>query len=123
MCIRDSSITHPSKGPGLVIAVNTLFGRGYAHVFFQRTKETLTLPVDDLVICEPPEVRLQKGLYSSADRFLLRLLLEKIRDLKSGTEPVSYTHLDVYKRQDRACTNNTREFRRQVCNSYGCCGE
>lgn len=51
-----------SKGPGLVIAVKTIFGREYVDVYFEKTREKLTVPADDLVICEPPEVKLQKGL-------------------------------------------------------------
>jgi superfamily II DNA or RNA helicase len=79
------SNTHPSKGSGLVIAVKTIFGREYVDVFFEKTREKLIVPADDLVICEPPEVKLEKGLFSSADRFLLRLLMERIRELKSGS--------------------------------------
>ncbi len=80
------STNYPSLGPGLVITTKTIFGREYADVFFEKTKEKLTVPVDDLVVCDPPDIKLQKGIYSSAGRFLLRLLLEKIHAQKSRAE-------------------------------------
>ena len=60
---------HSAKGPGLVIATKTVFSREYVDVFFEKTREKLTVPADDLVACEPPEVKLEKGLFSSEARF------------------------------------------------------
>ena len=37
--------------------------------------------------------------YTNADRILPRELLDAIQQYADGVYPVSYTHLDVYKRQ------------------------
>ena len=34
---------------------------------------------------------------------------------KTGINPVSYTHLDVYKRQAQACCSRYRRYRRRRC--------
>lgn len=79
-----ASTTHPSKGPGLVVGVKAILGRKYVDVFFEKPKEKLTVQVEDLVLCRSPEEKITQGLFSDAGRFLLRLMLEQIRELNSA---------------------------------------
>lgn len=85
------STTHPAKGPGLVVGLKAIFGWDYVDVFFEKTKEKLTIPAEELVVCRSPEEKLQQGLFSDAGRFMLRLMLEQIRELNSLKDILSVT--------------------------------
>jgi len=74
-----TSTTHHGKGTGTVISVSEVFGETYADVFFEKTKEKLTLPVSDLKVQDTPEAAFSAGRFVSADRFFLRLLKDQIQ--------------------------------------------
>ena len=46
---------------------------------------------------------------------LERLGLEKDKYILLSAHPVSYTHLDVYKRQEDACRNRAKRFNQNAC--------
>lgn len=73
------SKTYADKGTGSVIKVQSIFGNTYAEVFFERTREKITLPLLDLEICDTPEAAIKSGKFSPSRVFLLRLLKDQIK--------------------------------------------
>lgn len=71
----------PEKGIGTVISVQKVFNESYIDVFFEKTKEKLTILQDDLISFDPPEVKIKNKVFSGASYFLLRLLNDQIKTL------------------------------------------
>ena len=57
------------------------------------------------------------GHNAFVDRLVAKGLLD-VSAIRGGWEPVSYTHLDVYKRQEYILIMVTHDF--SVCHRYGC---
>ena len=68
----------PSKGIGTIVGLQEVFGEGYADVFFDRTKEKITLPVSELSTLLSPELKFNAQEFSSARMFSLKLLKSQI---------------------------------------------
>lgn len=71
---RNSS----SKGTGTIVRLQDVFGEKYADVFFDRTKEKITLPVSELSTLLSPELKFNAQEFSSARMFSLKLLKSQI---------------------------------------------
>jgi len=76
---RVRSTIHPEKGVGVVLGAEKFFDEVYVDVFFEKTVERRTLSFSDLVAFREPPENMRAGRYSPAPRFILRLLVEKIR--------------------------------------------
>lgn len=72
------SSTYEEKGAGTVLVTREVFGQVYADVFFEGTREILTLPASDLSGVRTPEEKFRVGEFSSASKFMLRLLKDHI---------------------------------------------
>lgn len=72
------SSTYEEKGAGTVLVTRKVFGQEYADVFFEGTREKLTLPVSDLSGVRAPEEKFREGEFSPASKFMLRLLKDHI---------------------------------------------
>lgn len=68
----------PSKGTGTIVGLQEVFGEGYADVFFDKTKEKITLPVSKLSTLLSPELKFNAKEFSSARLFTLKLLKNQI---------------------------------------------
>jgi len=73
-----TSITYLNKGTGIVVNICEVFGEGYADVFFDKTKEKITLPVSELSTLLSPELKFNAQEFSSARMFTLKLLKDQI---------------------------------------------
>lgn len=73
-----TSITYLNKGTGTVVNICEVFGEGYADVFFDKTKEKITLPVSELSTLLSPELKFNAQEFSSARMFTLKLLKDQI---------------------------------------------
>lgn len=73
----------PKKGIGTVISIQKIFNQSYVDVFFEKTKEKLTLLQDEVTPFDSPEVKIKNKIFSSANYFLLRLLKDQIKALVS----------------------------------------
>lgn len=80
MKIGDTVIssTYEEKGAGTVLVTREVFGQVYAEVFFEGTREKLTLPVADLSGRRSPEEKFRAGEFSPASRFMLRWVKDRI---------------------------------------------
>jgi SNF2 family DNA or RNA helicase len=67
-----------SKGTGTVVGLQEVFGEDYADVFFDRTKEKITLPVSQLSSLLPPKLKFKAQQFSSSSLFMLRFLKDQI---------------------------------------------
>lgn len=67
-----------SKGTGTIVGLQQVFGKEYADVFFDRTKEKITLPVSELSTLLSPELKFNSKEFSSAGMFTLKLLKDQI---------------------------------------------
>lgn len=72
------SSTYEEKGAGTVLMTREVFGQEYADIFFEGTREKLTLPVSDLSGVRTPEEKFRTGEFSPASKFMLRLLKDHI---------------------------------------------
>jgi len=72
------SNTYEEKGAGTVLVTREVFGHKYADVFFEGTREKLTLPVSDLSGVREPEAKFRAGEFYPASKFMLRLLKDQI---------------------------------------------
>ncbi len=77
------SKTYPEKGLGISIDVKSFAGKDQVLVFFERNREKLLLPGQDLVALGTPEDKLREASFSSADKFSLRFLLEQEKARKT----------------------------------------
>jgi len=68
----------PSKGTGTIVGLQEVFGERYADIFFDRTKEKITLPISQLSSLLPPELKYNAQDFSSARMFTLRLIKDQI---------------------------------------------
>ena len=73
-----TTTTYPNKGPGKVINISEVFGEKYADIFFDKTKEKITLPLSELNSLLPPELKFKTKEFSSTSMFMLRLLKDRI---------------------------------------------
>jgi len=73
-----TSTTYLNKGTGTVVNVREVFSEKYADVFFDRTKEKITLPVSELSTLLSPELKFNAKEFSSARIFTLKLLKNQI---------------------------------------------
>lgn len=73
-----SSQNSPSKGTGTIVGLQEVFSEKYADVFFDRTKEKITLPVSELSTLLSPELKFNAKEFSSARIFTLKLLKNQI---------------------------------------------
>jgi len=73
-----TSTIHLNKGTGTVVNVMEVFSEKYADVFFDRTKEKITLPVSELSTLLSPELKFNAKEFSSARLFTLKLLKNQI---------------------------------------------
>lgn len=71
----------PEKGIGTVINIQKVFNESYIDVFFEKTKEKLTLLQNELIPFTPPEVKIKNKVFSNSSHFLLRLLKDQIKTL------------------------------------------
>jgi len=80
------SKTYPDKGPGITIDVKSFAGKDQVLVFFEKSREKLLLPGQDLVTLGSPEDKIREECYSPASSFYLRFLLEqeKARKTREG---------------------------------------
>jgi len=80
MKIGDTVLSsiYEEKGAGTVLVTREVFGQEYADVFFEGTREKLTLPVSDLSGIRAPEAKFRAGEFSPASKFMLRLLKDQI---------------------------------------------
>ncbi len=78
---KVKSLTFPEKGMGTIIGAQSVFNRSYIDVFFEKTKEKLTFPQEELIVFDPPELKIKNKVYSNASLFMLRLLKEQIKTL------------------------------------------
>lgn len=78
---KVKSVTFPEKGMGTIIGTRTIFNRGYADVFFEKTKEKLPFPQEELIVLDPPDIKIKNKAYSNASLFMLRFLKEQIKTL------------------------------------------
>ncbi|NPV81511.1 MAG: DEAD/DEAH box helicase [Firmicutes bacterium] len=78
------STAYPEKGTGVVLGSEEFFGQTYADVFFEKTRERLTLPLADLSPVQDPLAKTEAGSFSTASRFRLRWLVGEIRAENSG---------------------------------------
>ncbi|TYL08304.1 RNA polymerase-associated protein RapA [Moorella thermoacetica] len=78
------STIYPEKGIGLVLGNEEFFDQVYVHVFFEKTRERLTLPLADLSPLHDPLAKMEAGSFSTASRFQLRWLVEQILAENSG---------------------------------------
>lgn len=69
-----TSTAYSNKGIGTVVNVREVFSEKYADVFFDRTKENITLPVSELSSLLSPELKFNSKEFSSARLFTLKLL-------------------------------------------------
>jgi len=69
-----TSTIYSNKGTGTVVNVMEVFSEKYANVFFDRTKEKITLPVSELSTLLSPELKFNAKEFSSARLFTLKLL-------------------------------------------------
>jgi len=69
---------NPSKGTGTIVGLQEVFGEKYADIFFDKTKEKITLPLSELNSLLPPELKFNEKEFSSAGMFMLRLLKDRI---------------------------------------------
>jgi len=73
-----TSTIHLNKGTGTVVNVMEIFSEKYADVFFDRTKEKITISVSELSTLLPPELKFNAKEFSSARLFTLKLLKNQI---------------------------------------------
>ena len=73
-----TSTIYSNKGTGTVVNVMEVFSEKYANVFFDRTKEKITLPVSELSTLLSPELKFNAKEFSSARLFTLKLLKNQI---------------------------------------------
>ena len=73
-----TSTAYSNKGIGTVVNVREVFSEKYADVFFDRTKEKITLPVSELSTLLSPELKFNAKEFSSARMFTLKLLKDQI---------------------------------------------
>lgn len=78
------STAYREKGTAVVLGTEEFFDQVYVHVFFERTRERLILPLADLSPVLDPLAKMEAGNFSAAARFRLRWLVEQIRAENSG---------------------------------------
>ncbi len=77
------SKAYPEKRTGRIVEIKQFAGMSQALVFFEKDKKNLLLPGSDLISLENPQDKIRQGRYSKANRFYLRLLLERIKARKT----------------------------------------
>ncbi|HHY32852.1 MAG TPA: DEAD/DEAH box helicase [Firmicutes bacterium] len=87
--VQVRSAAYPEKGTGVVLGTNEFLDQVYVDVFFERTRERLTLPLGDLSLVLDPLAKIRAGSFSTAARFRLRWLVEQIRAESSGEDLVA----------------------------------
>jgi ERCC4-related helicase len=78
---KVKSSAFADKGMGTVISAQTIFNIGYVDVFFEKFHEKMTLPQDEIIVLDPPDINIKNKIYSSANLFMLRLFKEQIKTL------------------------------------------
>jgi len=78
---KVKSTTFPEKGIGTVISIQTIFSKGYVDVFFEKSHEKMTLPQEEIIVLDSPDIKIKNKIYSPANLFMLRLFKEQIKTL------------------------------------------
>ena len=73
------SRSYPEKGCGTVISLQSFAGMEQAVVYFDKTREKMLLSCQDLNPISGPEEKMQRGSFSAAEEFVLRLLVEQVK--------------------------------------------
>ena len=88
----------PSKGIGTIVGVQQVFGEGYADVFFDRTKEKITLPISELSTLLSPELKFNVKKFSSAQQLneIAERMYTRVKEIiDSGDLALSFSDLDI----------------------------